>query len=303
MKSKFNISYFSSVIIFSILTCSIAIYFGFSIDNNLESNFIINNALSISGSTSTFFSNSNFLLPFGFAFIAGLIASLNPCGFMMLPAYIGIFVSDKNLQKNQNKLFHLQSAIIISVSMGLGFLLVFGSIGIIISLSRDIISQYVDLFHWIGFILGFLLILIAIYLSSGEKLYFQKPQSLSSKIKINNEVNFKNYFFFGISYALVSISCTMPIFLALIGSSIARDGVLYGFYQFLLYSAGMTLMIIIITVTISLFKSTFLDKFKKSSKYLDIVSSYILIIVGGYLIFYWLTEGNISEKIINIFTF
>jgi len=221
----------------------------------------------------------------------------------MLPAYIGIFITDKNLQKDQKTISYLQSAIIVSISMGLGFLLVFGSIGIIISLSRDIISEYVDLFHWLGFILGFLLIFTAIYLSSGKKIYFHKPQSLSSKIKINSRVKFTNYFFFGISYALASISCTMPIFLALIGSSIAREGFVYGFYQFLVYSAGMTVMIIIITVTISIFKSTFLDKFKKSSKYLDIVSSYILIIVGGYLIFYWLTEGNISEKILTIFTF
>ncbi len=302
MKPKYYISNFSIVILFSIFIILISVYFGMVIGSNSETNFIVNKALKISGSTSTFFSNSELLLPFGFAFIAGLIASLNPCGFIMLPAYIGIFISDKNTIKNQSKFHQIQIIFSVSISMGLGFLFVFGSIGIVISLGRDIISEYVNLFHWIGFILGFMLIFTGLYVASGKKLYFQKPQSISSKIPIKSESKFYNYFLFGISYALVSISCTMPIFLALIGSSIARDGFIQGFYQFLIYSAGMTTMIIIITIILSIFKSTVLQKLKNTSNFIETVSSYTLILVGGYLIFYWMTEGKISEKIVNIFT-
>ena len=302
MKSKYHITNFSIVILFSIFITFASIYFGAVIGSNSENNFIVNNALKISGSASTFFSNSEILIPFGFAFIAGLIASLNPCGFVMLPAYVGIFITDKNPKKNSSNFHQLQTIFSVSISMGLGFLFVFGTIGIIISFGRDIFSEYVNLFHWIGFILGFILIITGVYVSSGKKLYFQKPQSISSKIQIKSNSELSNYFLFGISYALVSISCTMPIFLALIGSSISRDGFLYGFYQFLIYSLGMTTMIIIITIILSIFKSTVLEKIKNLSKYIDAVSSYTLILVGGYLIFYWMTEGKISEKIVNIFT-
>jgi len=302
MKSKYKISNFSIIILFSIfITCS-SVYFGIIIGSNTETNFVINNAIKISGNASTFFSNSEALLPFGFAFVAGLIASLNPCGFIMLPAYIGIYITDKNSNKNQRKFHQVQTIFSVSIAMGLGFLFVFGTIGIIISLGRDIISEFINLFHWLGFILGFILIFTGLYVSSGRKVYFQKPQSISSKIQIKSHSGLSNYFLFGISYALVSISCTMPIFLALIGSSIARDGLVHGLYQFLIYSAGMTTMIIIITIIVSIFKSTVLEKLKNTSKYIDIVSSYILILVGGYLIFYWMTEGKISEKIANIFT-
>ncbi len=32
------------------------------------------------------------LLPFGFAFGAGMIAAVNPCGFAMLPAYLSLYL-------------------------------------------------------------------------------------------------------------------------------------------------------------------------------------------------------------------
>jgi len=32
------------------------------------------------------------LLPFGFAFGAGIVAAVNPCGFAMLPAYLSLYL-------------------------------------------------------------------------------------------------------------------------------------------------------------------------------------------------------------------
>jgi hypothetical protein len=32
--------------------------------------------------------------PLGYAFVAGMIASVNPCGFMLLPAYLGYYLGD-----------------------------------------------------------------------------------------------------------------------------------------------------------------------------------------------------------------
>ena len=33
-------------------------------------------------------------LQFGFAFAAGMVATINPCGFPMLPAYLGLYVGN-----------------------------------------------------------------------------------------------------------------------------------------------------------------------------------------------------------------
>src|SRR5216684_7709181 len=31
-------------------------------------------------------------LPFGYAFAAGMVAAVNPCGFALLPAYVGLYL-------------------------------------------------------------------------------------------------------------------------------------------------------------------------------------------------------------------
>src|SRR5215470_13308669 len=33
-------------------------------------------------------------LPLGYAFVAGMVASVNPCGFVLLPAYLGYYLGD-----------------------------------------------------------------------------------------------------------------------------------------------------------------------------------------------------------------
>ena len=43
-------------------------------------------------------SNIANLIPLGYAFGAGMVSSVNPCGFAMLPAYLGLFVGIRDLQ-------------------------------------------------------------------------------------------------------------------------------------------------------------------------------------------------------------
>src|SRR6266702_7108454 len=33
--------------------------------------------------------------PLGYAFVAGMVASVNPCGFVLLPAYPGLYLGDE----------------------------------------------------------------------------------------------------------------------------------------------------------------------------------------------------------------
>ena len=43
----------------------------------------------LSGNSGSFFGSLGIIAPLGFAFGAGVAAAFNPCGFAMLPAYMG----------------------------------------------------------------------------------------------------------------------------------------------------------------------------------------------------------------------
>ena len=62
--------------------------------------------------------------------------------------------------------------------------------------------------------------------------------------------------------------------------------------QFIAYALGMAFVIMVLTVSIALFKGAMVNQIRRVMPYLNSISAGILIIVGGYLIFYWLTEGG-----------
>ena len=42
-------------------------------------------------------SNISTLIPLGYAFGAGMVSAVNPCGFAMLPAYLGLYLGTREL--------------------------------------------------------------------------------------------------------------------------------------------------------------------------------------------------------------
>ena len=41
--------------------------------------------------------NISLIIPLGYAFGAGMVSTVNPCGFAMLPAYLGLYLGSRNI--------------------------------------------------------------------------------------------------------------------------------------------------------------------------------------------------------------
>ena len=259
-------------------------------------NSIIGRVLNLSGESSGQVSSVGSWLPFGFAFAAGMVATVNPCGFVMLPAYLTMYVGDSSGVEGEARSpsfgRQMAKALYVSAALGLGFVLLFGTVGIAISSGARSIAS---IFPWIGFGLGFIMAILGAYLFAGGKLYTGSAQSAASHIGDPRDQSLKGYFLFGVSYAVASLSCTLPIFLSIVTASLATDGVLGATGQFLAYAAGMAFIITILTIGIAVFKGALVTQLRRVMPYLNSISAGILIIVGGYLIFYWLTEGELAR--------
>ena len=70
--------------------------------------------------------------PLALAFGAGLVATVNPCGFAMLPAYLSYFMG-LNDDDDRGRGASLRSALLVGAVVSAGFLLVFGIAGILIT--------------------------------------------------------------------------------------------------------------------------------------------------------------------------
>ena len=59
-------------------------------------NDAVANVLGIQSTSTTWVTDLGNFLPFSFAFVAGMVAAVNPCGFVMLPAYLTIYLRDES---------------------------------------------------------------------------------------------------------------------------------------------------------------------------------------------------------------
>jgi cytochrome c biogenesis protein CcdA len=74
--------------------------------------------------------------PLGLAFAAGLVATLNPCGFAMLPAYLSYFMGlDESADGSGDQVGGnaVAEALRVGGVVSVGFLVVFGVTGLLIN--------------------------------------------------------------------------------------------------------------------------------------------------------------------------
>ena len=232
------------------------------------------------------------LAPLGFAYAAGMVSAVNPCGFVMLPAYLGLYlgVNEKDAVR-VHPLLHVVRALRVGGSVTLGFVALFGAAGMLIAVGAR--AAVVDILPWLGLVIGITLALTGSWMVGGGKLYTGFAAQAASKIGDPGQVNTKGYFLFGLSYGIASLSCTLPIFLSVIGTSFAVSDIATSLGQFILYAVGMGTVILALTLGMAFFKGALLGVMRKALPYVQPVGSWLMVVAGSYIVFYWLTLGGL----------
>jgi cytochrome c-type biogenesis protein len=232
-------------------------------------------------------------LPFGFAFSAGMVSAVNPCGFTMLPAYLGLYLGTAGKtaeSRSKEPVRQLTQAVIVGLSMTAGFVLLFAVVGFSIGGGARFL---VDYFPWIGLGIGVLLTLAGGWLLGGGTLYSAMGERLAERIGDPTESNVRGYFLFGLSYGTASLSCTLPVFLLVIGGSIAVSDFVPSMLEFLWYGLGMGSVIMALTLSLAVFKTALLVWLRQAVAYVQPVSGVLMLGAGGFIVYYWLTFGQL----------
>jgi len=209
----------------------------------------------------------------------------------MLPAYLGLYIGSTSLHQNEFSINRLLiRSIFVSSSVSLGFLILFGGVGLVITVgSRSIITA----FPWLGLSIGILLTLLGAWLFTGRGIYFSVLGQSATKIGNPKNIGFYGFFLFGISYGIVSLSCTLPIFLIVVGTTFVSDGIINSGAQFISFALGMSLVITVLTISVAFVNKTVVNLFIKVGRYINRLVSVLVILAGVYIVFYWLTIGGL----------
>ena len=224
-----------------------------------------------------------------FPLAAGLIAAFNPCGFAMLPAYLSYFLGLESDNSDEREVGIL-NGLKVSLTLSLGFVFVFAIIGI---LTNTIISE-ASIEKQAGYItlgIGIILVFVGVAMVAGYHPVLNVPRIQMGP----SNRQLPSIFLFGISYAFVSIGCSAPIFFLTVGGSFSRDGIINGSAVFISYALGMSIVITVLTVGISIARSSITEKYKSIMKYLNPISGIFLSISGFFLSAYGWWEIQVSR--------
>jgi cytochrome c biogenesis protein CcdA len=231
-------------------------------------------------------SNLTRLLPLGFAVAAGMVASVNPCGVLMLPSYALYQVGAPGTNESTGR--RVARAVLVSAAATVGFVVIFAVVGAIITAGGRWLTR---VFPFAGLLVGLAMAGLGVWL-----LVTRKTLGIlaANRVKVARKRSIGNAFLFGISYAIGSLSCTLPIFLVVVGSAVAGDGLLASFGPFVGYALGMGIVLIAAIVGTALFQQAVSRWLNRAARYVHRISAMFLIGAGLYLVYYWLFVAGLA---------
>ena len=216
---------------------------------------------------------------FAYSFLLGVLAAVNPCGFVLLPAYLLYFLELDNSKGQGQQRASLRRALGVSSAVSLGFIVVFLIVG---TISR-LFTQWLELnAKYAGFVIGVALVAIGVAMLLGWK-----PPLTTPSISGGRDRTYPTMFLFGVAYAVASIGCTIGFLTTAIFGSIGTKGYVSGVISIGLYGAGMALLVSALTVTLALAQSGLLHFLRNGLKYVDRLAAGFIILTGAYLTWYW----------------
>jgi cytochrome c biogenesis protein CcdA len=221
-----------------------------------------------------------------FAFSAGLVAFLNPCGFVLLPSYISYYLGlEEHSHGHRISVFR---GIKLGLSVTTGFIITFAVTGFVIMYVGRGLARYIP---YLSVMVGVALVILGIMVLFKSDILHRK---IGIPIHIPPSRGFLSFFIFGIAYAVASLSCTLPIFLAVVLQAVSTGSLPGGVLIFLSYSVGMGTAMLGVSISLAASKNLIIRRYKRISSHFRTLSALVLITAGCYIIYFQLSSNLLS---------
>jgi cytochrome c-type biogenesis protein len=223
---------------------------------------------------------------FAYSFLLGVMAAVNPCGFVLLPTYLIYYLGLELGRDNETSVTTLRRSLTVGASVSAGFVGLFLIVGII---SRAFTTVIRDNAKYAALVIGIALIAMGVAMLRGWK-----PPIAQPDVSVERKRTVWNMVLFGVVYAIASIGCTIGLLISVILGSVNRDGFASGVVSIVLYGAGMGLLVTSLTVALAFARVGLVGALKRSLRWFDRVSAIFVLLTGLYLSWYW--YGAITNR-------
>ncbi len=207
---------------------------------------------------------------FGLAFTAGILAVLSPCALPLLPSYVVYYFNHKPRASIVN-------VFLFSFLTMIGFLSVFTLIGLFPSIAISFLEVNSKILQSS---IGVFLILVGL-LYGFTDIFNYIPRLSITPSKSSGLIS---YFIYGIGYALASMSCSLPVFLLILGRSITAN-LIENVFLLIFYGLGVGSVLFFLTIAVYFSKDLLLSKILDSLPLIRKISAIILILSGFSMLY------------------
>lgn len=223
---------------------------------------------------------------FAYSFLLGVMAAVNPCGFVLLPTYLVYYLGIELSRDSETSVATLRRSLTVGASVSAGFIGLFLVVGII---SRAFTTVIRDNAKYAALVIGIALIAMGVAMLRGWK-----PPIAQPDVSVERKRTVWNMVLFGVVYAIASIGCTIGLLISVILGSVNRNGFASGVVSIVLYGAGMGLLVTSLTVALAFARVGLVGALKRSLRWFDRVSAVFVLLTGLYLSWYW--YGAITNR-------
>jgi cytochrome c-type biogenesis protein len=218
-----------------------------------------------------------------FAFAAGALSTVNPCGFAVLPAFLAYYLGQQADAEPVPLPSRIARGVGAGAALSAGFAAVFTVAGLLLAAGLRLIIGVVP---WIAVGVGAGLIALGVLLLAGRKIGL----TVNANGLAGREGGVRGLVLFGAAYALASLSCTVAVLLAVVGQALAAADLLAVIAVFAAYSLGAASVLVLLTVSAAVASGAMARVVRRALPYIGRVSGGFLVLSGAYLLAYWLPQ-------------
>lgn len=219
-----------------------------------------------------------------FAFGAGLLATVNPCGFAMLPSFLGVYLrSADDARAGRSLLARSGHGFLVGLVLSGAFSGVLVLAGLVLAVG---LRSLVDAAPWLAAAVGTGLMIAGAATLAGRRVAL----SAASRIRPagTRRHGYARIAVFGAGYALASLSCTVAVVLAVVGQATATANPIELLAVFAAFAAGATSMLLALTLSLALASGLITRTVRRLLPLVNRLAGGLLVASGAYLILYWL---------------
>jgi cytochrome c biogenesis protein CcdA len=226
--------------------------------------------------------------PFGYAYAAGMVAAVNPCGILLVPSLVAYYLGSK-----EAPLLGWSERAVRALALGgaatLGFVVLFAVVGGILGGGGMALGRY---FPYAGLGIGIVFTLLGFWMILTNGTLGVAAASRAMGIA-HPQGDARSMFVFGIGYGVASLACTLPVFLVVVGTAFLAGGLLEAATYFVSYALGMGTMLTAVIVGAAFFRSAVTRGLHRIVPHIHGVAASLLLAAGIFIVAYWLSPSGL----------